>query len=79
VEKVGRSNTGIVQSAIRLRCFRKHKLQDPKGKEEETVGAAEETLNIHSLFDVELGGVERRCHEKKNRMDGEEMLEIEGR
>jgi hypothetical protein len=34
VEKVGRSNTGIVQEAIRLRCFRKHKLKDPKGKEE---------------------------------------------
>jgi hypothetical protein len=35
VEKVGRSNTGIVQYAIRLRCFRKRKLRDPKGKEEE--------------------------------------------
>jgi hypothetical protein len=36
VEKVGMSNTGIVKLAIRLRCFRKHKLKDPKGKEEET-------------------------------------------
>jgi hypothetical protein len=35
VEKVVMSNTGIVQKAIRLRCFRKHKLKDPKGKEEE--------------------------------------------
>jgi hypothetical protein len=34
VEKVGTSNTGIVQQAIRLRCFRKHKLKGPKGKEE---------------------------------------------
>jgi hypothetical protein len=35
VEKVVRFNTGIVQYVIRLRCFRKHKLKDPKGKEEE--------------------------------------------
>jgi hypothetical protein len=35
VEKVERSNTGIVQQAIRLRCFWKRKLKDPKGKEEE--------------------------------------------
>jgi hypothetical protein len=35
VEKVGTSNTGIVHYAIRLRCFRKQKLRDPKGKEEE--------------------------------------------
>jgi hypothetical protein len=34
VEKVGMSNTGIVQYAISLRCFRKHKMKDPKGKEE---------------------------------------------
>jgi hypothetical protein len=33
-KKVVKSNTGIVQYAIRLRCFRKHKLKDPKGKEE---------------------------------------------
>jgi hypothetical protein len=35
VEKVGISHKVIVQKAIRLRCFRKHKLKDPKGKEEE--------------------------------------------
>jgi hypothetical protein len=35
VEKVGKPNMGIVQYAIRLTCFRKHKLKDPKGKEEE--------------------------------------------
>jgi hypothetical protein len=32
VEKVGMTNTGIVQYAIRLRCFWKHKLKYPKGK-----------------------------------------------
>jgi hypothetical protein len=32
VEKVGKSNNGIVQEVIRLRCFRKHKLKDSKGK-----------------------------------------------
>jgi hypothetical protein len=35
VKKVVKSNTGLVQQAIRLRCFRKHKLKDPKRKEEE--------------------------------------------
>jgi hypothetical protein len=35
VERVGWSYTGILQYAIRLRCFRKHKLKEPKGKEEE--------------------------------------------
>jgi hypothetical protein len=34
MEKVGNSNTGIVRQAIRLRCFQKYKLKDPKGKEE---------------------------------------------
>jgi hypothetical protein len=41
VEKFGTSFTGIVQLTIRVRCFRKHKLKDPKGKEEEE---EEETL-----------------------------------
>jgi hypothetical protein len=30
VEKVGMPNTGIVQLAIRLRYFLKHKLKDPE-------------------------------------------------
>jgi hypothetical protein len=45
VEKAGTSNEGIVQQAIRLRCFRKHKLKDPKGKEEEEEEEEEETPN----------------------------------
>jgi hypothetical protein len=32
LEKVGTSNKGIVQKAIRLRYYRKHKLKDHKGK-----------------------------------------------
>jgi hypothetical protein len=28
---------GIAQYAIRLRCIQKHKLKDPRGKEEETL------------------------------------------
>jgi hypothetical protein len=34
VEKVGMSNTEIVQQAIKLRYFWKHKLKDPVGKGE---------------------------------------------
>jgi hypothetical protein len=37
MEKVVMSNTGIVQYAIRLRGFRKHKLKDPKGKEKRRI------------------------------------------
>jgi hypothetical protein len=54
LEKVGKSNTGIVQYAIRLRYFRKHKLNDPKGKEEEKKpvclpsGASILTVTMHS-------------------------------
>jgi hypothetical protein len=33
---------GIVQYAIRLRCFRKHKVKDPKGGEEEKEEEEEE-------------------------------------
>jgi hypothetical protein len=33
-EKVGKSDTVIVQLAIRLACFRKHKLRDPQGRKE---------------------------------------------
>jgi len=33
-----KSNTGIVQYAIRLKCFRKHKLKGRKGKEERKAG-----------------------------------------
>jgi hypothetical protein len=35
VEKVGKTDTGIVQYAICLSCFRKHMLKDPKGIEED--------------------------------------------
>jgi hypothetical protein len=35
MEKVGKSNTGDSTKAISLRCFLKHKLKNPKGKEEE--------------------------------------------
>jgi hypothetical protein len=41
VEKFGKSNTWIVQQAIRLRCFRKHKVKDHKGKEERGGGGGE--------------------------------------